>query len=53
MRIIWNLSLIFTGIIELFLFPPLLLINFVLYFMFKPKPEPQSPTVVVIKEGKD
>jgi len=53
MRILWNLLLIFTGIIELFLFPPLILINIILYFIFKAKPEPPAPTVVVIKEGKD
>jgi len=52
MRILWNLLLVFTGLMELLVFPPLILINLVLYFMFKAKPEPPAPTVVVIKEGK-
>lgn len=54
-RFLWNLFLIFTGLVELLIFPPLILINVILYFMLKPKPVPPQPQniTVVVKDGKD
>lgn len=47
MRIIWNLFLVVTGLLMIVIFPPLVLINIALYFVFKPKQQPQNITVVV------
>lgn len=47
MRIIWNLFLVVIGLMCLVVFPPLALIPIVLYFVFKPKQQPQNITVVV------